>query len=96
MNLRLIVVYGSPKLQGSRSLVSPAECARMNGENVPICIQRVNNSPSGSPLKPPMSVPQNDMPESAKRWHMILPNSKCSHDATLSPVQTDEYRCTPE
>src|ERR1700749_1853306 len=88
--------YGSPKLHGSRSLVSPAECARINGEKVPICIQRVNSSPSGSPLKPPISVPQKGMPEIDKRWHWILPNTRCSQLATLSPVQTDEYLCTPE
>src|ERR1700756_3349142 len=96
MNFRFMDVKGSPKLQGSRSFVSPAECARMNGENVPICIQRVNNSPSGSPLNPPMSVPQNGMPETERRWHCILPSFKCSQVATLSPVQTDEKRCTPE
>ena len=28
-----MLVKGSPKLHGSRSLVSPAECARIKGEN---------------------------------------------------------------
>ena len=85
-----MAVNGSPKLHGSRSLVSPAECARINGEKVPICIQRVNSSPSGSPLKPPISVPQNEIPDTDKRWHWIFPNFKCSHEATLSPVHTEE------
>src|SRR5665213_3061896 len=96
MTLRLMDVNGSPKLHGSRSFVSPAECALIKGEKVPICIHRVKSSPSGSPLKPPISVPQNGIPDTDSRWHCMFPNFKCSQEATLSPVQTDEKRCTPE
>src|SRR5690606_441211 len=89
INFLQMASHSSPKLQGSRSRVSPAECTRMNGENTPNCIQRVYNSPSGLPVNPPISVPQNESPETARRCSCKDPMRKCSQVATLSPVHTD-------
>ena len=65
MNFFTMYSYLVPKLQGSWSnLVSlPALCVLKNGWKAANCTQRVYNSPSGSPINPPTSLPQNDTPE---------------------------------
>src|SRR5690606_29624235 len=89
INFLQIASHSSPKLQGSRSRVSPAECTRMNDENPPNCIRRVYNSPPGLREKPPTTVPQPGSTESAKRCSCKDPIRKCTQVATLSPVHTD-------